>query len=237
MTTPHAWKHGWADAYAYRNGDIAEEFLDLVVKPTVAALEKRHLELATSDNLAIAGFAASDHRDLINKTNMAFCLSIQSLWEQQIRRYLIVCVQTLGMEGVSVAKLEKISWGKDFDRLFLKVRGLSLSGFSSYKLLGLLHMLGNACRHGDGPSSRELSAVHSYLWPEWAREAASIQHLQIPPELLANFVDAIVLFWMDMDILGLESLVNKQPTVSAEIERLQALRIPLLANITRSALK
>ncbi|WP_168187355.1 hypothetical protein [Pseudomonas sp. VI4.1] len=45
MTTPHAWKHGWADAYAYRNGDIAEEFLDLVVKPTVAALEKDTLSL------------------------------------------------------------------------------------------------------------------------------------------------------------------------------------------------
>ena len=76
MTTPHAWKHGWADAYAYRNGDIAEEFLDLVVRPSLSALEQKYLELASSDDLVIAGFMAHDHRDLINKTNMAFCLSI-----------------------------------------------------------------------------------------------------------------------------------------------------------------
>ena len=30
MTAPHKWKHGLADAYTYRNGAIAEEFLDLV---------------------------------------------------------------------------------------------------------------------------------------------------------------------------------------------------------------
>jgi hypothetical protein len=229
MSMPHTWKHGWADAYAYRNGAIADEFLDLVVKPSVAALEKKHLELASSDNLAIAGFAASDHRDLINKTNMAFCLSIQSLWEQQIRRYLIVCVQTLSMEGVSVAKLEKEPWGKDFNRLFLKVRGLGLSDFTSYKTLSFLHLLGNACRHGDGPSSRELSAIHPCLWPEWARQAASIQHLQIPLELLESFVDAIVLFWMDMEILGLESFANEDPRVVARIAQLRNDRVSRIA--------
>ena len=41
MTTPHAWKHGWADAYASRNGAIAEEFLDLV------AVSYTHLTLPT----------------------------------------------------------------------------------------------------------------------------------------------------------------------------------------------
>lgn len=65
MTAPHKWKHGLADAYTYRNGAIAEEFLDLVVRPSVAALERKHLELASSDDLAIAGFMAHDHRDLI----------------------------------------------------------------------------------------------------------------------------------------------------------------------------
>lgn len=34
MIGAYKWKHGWADAYAYRNGDIAEEFFDLVVRPT-----------------------------------------------------------------------------------------------------------------------------------------------------------------------------------------------------------
>lgn len=224
MIEPRKWKHGWADAYAYRNGAIAEEFLELVVRPSMTALEQKHLELLSADDIALSGFAATDHRDLINKTKMAFCLSIQSLWEQQIRRYLIACVKTLSMEGVSVAKLEKEPWGKDFNRLFFRVREVHLNDFTSYKMLSLLHLLGNACRHGDGPSCRDLFASHPYLWPDWMSHEASIQLLQIPSELLASFVDAIVLFWMDMEILGLESFANEDARVVARIAHLRKSR-------------
>jgi hypothetical protein len=218
MTTPHAWKHGWADAYAHRNGDIAEEFLDLVVKPSMVALEKKHLELASSDDIVIAGFAANDHRDLINKTNMAFCLSIQSLWEQQLRRYLGDCVSSLGIEGVTTDELEHVSWGERINKLFQYVRGIDLTVFDSYVTLNKLQLLGNACRHGDGKSSRKLFKLHPELCPE---QYPSVQSVRWSVDLLAEFVDAIILFWMDMEILGLESFANDDARVVARIVQLR----------------
>jgi hypothetical protein len=218
MTSPYKWKHGLADAYTYRNGAIAEEFLNLVVRPSVAALERKHLELASSDDLAIAGFMAHDHRDLINKTNMAFCLSIQSLWEQQLRRYLGNCVSTLGIEGVTARELEHVTWGDRINKLFEYVRGADLTLFDSYATLNKLQLLGNACRHGDGKSSRELFHLHPELCPE---QYPSVQYIQWRVELLAAFVDAIVLFWMDMEILGLESFAREDVRVVARIAQLR----------------
>ncbi|TFB37311.1 hypothetical protein [Pseudomonas sp. F01002] len=226
-----------ADAYTYRNGAIAEEFLDLVVRPSVAALERKHLELASSDNLAIAGFAASDHRDLIDKTNMAFCLSIQSLWEQQLRRYLGHCVGSLGIEGVTADELEHMTWGEKTNKLFQYIRGTDLTAFDSYVALNKLQLLGNACRHGAGKSLRQLLKLHPELWPQHDTSQTphpvlrdtSIQSVQISVGLLAAFVDAIVLFWMDMEILGLESFANEDARVVARIAYLRNSRESRLA--------
>lgn len=237
MTAPHKWKHGLADAYTYRNGAIAEEFLDLVVRPSVAALERKHLELARSDDLAIAGFMAHDHRDLINKTNMAFCLSIQSLWEQQLRRYLGQCVGFLGMDGLTPEALEHMTWGEKTNKLFQCIRGADLTTFDSYVTLNKLQLLGNACRHGAGKSSRQLFKLHPELWPQHdtpptphpVLRDTSIQSVQISVGLLAAFVDAIVLFWMDMEILGLESFANEDARVVARIDHLRNSRESRLA--------
>lgn len=232
MTTPHTWKHGWADAYAYRNGAIAEEFLDLVVKPSLSALRQKHLELASSDDLVISGFMAHDHRDLINKTNMAFCLSIQSLWEQQLRRYLGDCVGSLGIEGVTADELEHVPWGERINKLFQHVRGTDLTTFDSYATLNKLQLLGNACRHGDGKSSRKLFKLHPELCPE---QYPSVQSVQWRVELLAEFVDAIVLFWVDLEILGLESFANEDTRVVTRIANLRNSRESRLARITVSS--
>ena len=237
MTTPHAWKHGWADAYAYRNGDIAEEFLDLVVRPSLSALEQKYLELASSDDLVIAGFMAHDHRDLINKTNMAFCLSIQSLWEQQLRRYLGHCVSSLGLEGVTADELEHMTWGEKTNKLFQYIRGTDLTAFDSYAALNKLQLLGNACRHGAGKSSRQLFKLHPELWPQHdtlptphsVMRDTSIQSVQIGVGLLAGFVDAIVLFWMDLEILGLKSFATQDAGVVARIAYLRNSRASRLA--------
>lgn len=218
MTEPHAWKHGLADAYTYRNGAIAEEFLDLVVRPSVAALECKHLELASSDDLATACFMANDHRDLINKTNMAFCLSIQALWEQQLRRYLGHCINFAGIEGVTFDELEHLIWGEKTNKLFQHIRGVDLTTFDSYATLNKLQLSGNACRHGDGKSSRKLFKLHPELCPD---QHQSIHSIEWSVELLAGFVDAIVLFWMDMEIMGLESFANVDVRVIARLAQLR----------------
>lgn len=214
MLIPHPWKHGWADAHAARNDLIATEFLELVVQPSMAALADKQREYATSDDPVLYGFAANDQIDLINKAAMAFCLSIQSLWERQLRGYLSECVRSVPIRDVESDILEKANWGREMNELFKKVRGIDLQSFDSYRMLSYLHLLANGCRHGDGQSARRLFKRHPELWPEWARtkERSAFHYIQIPVELLAGFVDAIVLFWMDMERLGLESFVGEKPT-------------------------
>lgn len=79
-----------ADVYTYRYGPIAKDFLTLVVSPSLDALDAQAKHWQESEDL-VSGFIISDLNELIYKTRMAFCLSIQSLWEQQIRTYLAGC--------------------------------------------------------------------------------------------------------------------------------------------------
>lgn len=206
----HPWKHGWADAYAARNDSIAEDFLAMVVRPALMALNAKHQEYATSDDPVLYGFAAMDQIDLISKTTSAFCLSIQAMWERQLRTYLTNCVGSVPIENISSHRLESAQWGERMDALFLDVRGIDLQSFDSYEMLTVLHLLANVCRHGEGRSLRELFLKYPYLWPEDASGAA--HGLVISEGLLATFVDAIVLFWMDMERLGLESFRGEKPT-------------------------
>ena len=231
MTDPHAWKHGWADAYAQGNSEIAAGFLSSVVSPSLFALERMKEEFGEWNDEVAGAFAGADHSHLMRSTVMAFCLSIQSLWEQQIRRYLITCAHSLKMTDVLTTDLESKSWGPKFDALFLKVRGRRLPDFDSYPRLTLLHMLGNACRHGDGKSSRALYAVHPELWPPQHPSFPlpdgtnpPFSSIVIPVSLLSSFVDAIVLFWMDMERYGLESFWDGDKHVGERIESLKIAR-------------
>ena len=242
MTEPYKWKHGWADAYASDNGTVVDEYLTWVVRPSLAALEERRQELAADEDDVVATFALSDHERLIKKAHMAFALTIQSLWEQQLRSYLTTCASGLTIEGVTQRKLEKGAWGDELNGVFYRVRGIKMDTFDSYTTLTQLQMLGNACRHGEGDSSRNLHKHHPELWPapqlfpwengEKVLPPPPVQHLQITLELLTRYVSAIALFWMDMERYGVESLVGKQPALHAEIARLQERRIPLLAIVT-----
>lgn len=212
MAVPHPWKHSWADAYAARNDLVASEFLELVVRPSITALTQKHQEYVSSDDPVLYGFAAMDQLDLINKTVSAFCLSIQALWERQLRTYLTNCVKSVPIADIDPHRLESAQWGQRLDNLFIDVRGIELKSFESYAMLDLLHLLANACRHGEGRSSRELFARHPNLWPAGESPAAAFQSLPITEELLEGFVNAIVLFWMDMERLGLESFTGAKPT-------------------------
>lgn len=243
MTAPYTWKHGWADAYASNNGTDVDDYLTWVILPSLAALEGRRQELVrAAEDDVVFDFVLSDHERLIKRTYMTFALAIQSLWEQQLRSYLTTCASGLNIEGVTREKLEKSSWGKELNKVFFRVRGLRLNTFASYDTLTQLQMLANACRHGEGDSSRELHALHPELWPApllfpWLDDQKvlpppPVQHLQITLELLTRYVSAIALFWMDMERYGLESFVDKRPSVHAQIARLQERRIPLLAIVT-----
>lgn len=247
MTTPYKWKIGFADAYASSNGPAVDDYLNWVVKPSIAALEIHRQELAyAAEDDVVFNFALSDHERLIQRTYMTFALAIQSLWEQQIRSYLTTCVGNFIVDGVTRDKLEKGTWGTELNAVFFKVRGVELDSFDSYVTLTQLHMLGNACRHGDGASARKLYDGHPELWPAplafpWLDASTvpppppqpPVQHLQITLEILTRYVSAIALFWIDMDRLGMESLLGEQPGLQSRVAELLERRISLLASVIK----
>ncbi|MDQ2482835.1 hypothetical protein RBI94_02210 [Pseudomonas putida] len=204
MDSLHPWKPGWADAYAARNDSIAKDFLAMVVRPALMTLNQKHQEYATSDDPVLYGFAAMDQIDLISKTASAFCLSIQALWERQLRAYLKNCVGSVPIDNIDPHRLEHAQWGERMDALFHDVRGIHLQSFDSYEMLTVLHLLANVCRHGGGRSSRELLEK----WPQLYGTTS----LEVSEKMLAAFIDAIVLFWMDMERLGLESYTGEKPS-------------------------
>lgn len=212
------------DPDVYRHVRIARDFLGLVVNPSLEALHRLRNEWVASPDPASA-FGVQESTDLIYKTSMAFCLSIQSLWEQQIRGYLKECVQCKKL-NYTIDKIENATWGRNLDDHFFKIRCMQLSSFDSYPSLHLLQLLGNACRHGDGNSARRLWNDYPDLWPSQefypfidpaAPTPPSIQYVHISHSLLTEFVTAIVWFWEDIEYGHGESIAKKHWTLENKL--------------------
>lgn len=235
-----------ADIYNYRYGSIAKEFLTLVANPSLDALDAQVKHWQNSDD-PVADFMISDLNELILKTRMAFCLSIQSLWEQQIRTYLAGCLGELGINPFPVCNrrgansVQTVLWGDELNTVFERLRGVALPSFASFESLDLLMLVGNVCRHGDGSSSTRLWGIRPQLWPAYhdpdneplrstlADKAPPVQSMQIPREMLKNFVDKICLFWEDTNYIYEESIEKKHPSLEARLvvrraERLKGVR-------------
>lgn len=246
MSEIFTWTNCLADVYTYRYGPIAKDFLTLVVNPSLDALDSQVRHWEKSDD-PVSHFMLADLHELINKTRMAFCLSIQSLWEQQIRTYLVGCEQQLGINPFPVSgrrvanSVQSVYWGDELNAVFERLRGIALPSFASFESLDLLMLVGNVCRHGDGTSSAKLWRVRPDLWPAYhdtdnpylassiADAVPPVQSLQLPRELLADFVDNICLFWEDTNYIYEESIDRKHPSLEARLvvrraERAQGIR-------------
>lgn len=242
MTANPGWKPTVADAYANKYGEVARDFLSLVVGPSLAALVKKEVEIATQEDQMRAAFHLHDHRHLISKTSMALCLGIQSLWEQQLRDYLCNCGMHLNPRAGTTNDVRLASWGTStkgsLNQLFADIRGLKLENFQSYQRLDKLQLLGNVCRHGEGPSAVKLRAKHPELWPTAmlesqqygisARAFMPVDGMQITVDLLRDLVNAVVLFWLDMRIACTKTLIPENTAMIEEVARLEAMRPALL---------
>ncbi|MGJ7513648.1 hypothetical protein ACSFE6_04840 [Pseudomonas baetica] len=219
----HPWKHSVIDVYANNNGNVVQDFLSLVVEPSFQALERKREELTLHPDPCVVAFAMMDHLGLEQKTAMAFCLGIQSLWEQQIRSYMVGCMREFfkpHMPEDQVAEkielAERVPWGSRFSALFLEARGLELKSFPSYTQLELLMTLGNVCRHGEGDAARKLRKSHPELWPtslpllEEHFGNRPVSDLRLSFELLRSLVHAVVLFWRELERHGLKSFMHDQ---------------------------
>jgi hypothetical protein len=233
MTEIFTWKNCRADVYSYRYGAIAKEFLALVIYPALDALDYEIQKWEDSED-PISHFMIADITELTEKTRMAFCLSIQSLWERQIRTYLSGCHQELKIDLSSVSKRKASDvahialWGDELNTVFERLRGVTLQSFDSYQNLNLLQLVGNVCRHGDGPSSRQLWKDHPELWPTYDPAGPfhdPSEQLQPPPadmmiisrDLLTSFVEAIDLFWDDTEYIYNESIEVKAASLKTRL--------------------
>ena len=239
MHDPFTWKNCHADVVSAGYGAIALSFLNEVIEPSLDTLSAQLDRWKNSED-PIAPFYVDDIEELNRAMIMAFCLSIQSLWERQIREYLVGCARELKLDSDLIKKAMKGNW-KNLDGIFHELRGISLTEFEPYQELDLLCQLGNVCRHGDGPSALSLWEKHSDLWPKrnqfspFLPEEMNLEEEQPPPakeivitrNLLGSFVHAIVSFWNETEYIYLESISDKHPSVVkklSELRRERALR-------------
>jgi hypothetical protein len=236
MTEIFTWKNCFADVQSSRYGEIARDFLTLVVSPSLDALDGEIQKWRDTGD-TVSHLMVFDLSELVGKTRMAFCLSIQSLWEQQIRNYLSGCLKELNIDPFPVSQrrgantVHSVLWGDELNAVFASLRGIALPSFESYQTLDLLQTVGNVCRHGDGTSSQRLWKAHPELWPlhglsEWDDPTTppSVQSMQIPRELLTTFVEAIELFWSDAEYIYNESIKSRSPSLEARLVQVRAER-------------
>jgi hypothetical protein len=226
---PFTWRNCWADVHTAFHGRTVTSYVDDLVEPAIAALDTRIAELGQSGE-AWAPFAKADTQTLRSETMKAFALAIQSLWERQLRSYLEGCANELQLAEAVLKEVRANQWER-VERAFHSVRGLALSAFPSYPLLAALHLLGNVCRHGNGPSVARLHTLRSDLWGNLDVVTINGTTLSRPPSAelldvelhhLRSFAAAIGEFWEDAHTIYLQSLGSKHENVDAELARRRA---------------
>jgi hypothetical protein len=221
------WQNCYADVAASKHGISVQSFFDDVIAPAICALEEKIAILGRSDNPGDA-FAQADMKDVLKETKMAFGLSILSIWERQLRGYLHGCAAELRPNDGLAAQVTKANWEK-LCTLFLELRSIRIDVFPSFAELETLQFLGNACRHGDGPSAIELAKRCPELWPMSrptlfedqppVARPLPIALMDVPIERLRAFVKAITAFWDDAEYVYNESIEQKHPSLEARLAR------------------
>lgn len=224
---PFRWKNCFADVQASKHDITIQSFLDEVILPALRALEDRIAELGQSEDPGDA-FAQADMEDVLRETKMAFCLSVQSIWERQLRGYLSGCGEELRPGAGLPAKVSNAKW-PGLCALFLDLRGIRLDAFPSYFQLETLHHLGNACRHGDGASAVELARRCPDLWRTYppmpfeaeapAPSPPSVAMMDVPISRIQAFVAAVAAFWIDAEYIYNESIETKHWSLEARLAK------------------
>jgi hypothetical protein len=224
------WKNcDHVDVHAsYFNAKVVTAYLEEVVRPSLAALD-RQIESLKGEQRAFAVIAADEVQMLLRATIEAYCLAVQSLFERQLREYLSGCARILQPE--LVPEIHKATWDK-LNKHFQVLRGLALADFQQFDSLDYLQLLGNVCRHGEGRSLTKLHEKHPELWPGLGHQipgpdgkpmpfVPSAYNLVLVRGQLETFVESIVGFWEVVDYIYNESIDNKS---EALVRRLPELR-------------
>ena len=210
------WRNCHGDVICNRFDAVIIAYWERVALPSIVNAEAEVAFWASrSDGGAI--FAHADVVDQQLVTASAMCLSLQSIWERQLRAYLLSCA---GWANAKLTyQLQHDPWEK-LQSSFTQLRGVPMAGFLSYPALDLLARLGNVCRHGSGKAANALWTLHPEFWPnsQWSAGSASappVEHMHIGKDVLASFVRAIADFWQTIEHLYLESIEKKHISVES----------------------
>ncbi|RCS30580.1 hypothetical protein DEO45_07115 [Rhodanobacter denitrificans] len=231
--------HRWTNNYLTITGGVihalrVRAYYKEVIQPALTTLDAQ-IGTWESSNEDGALFAADDARQLKRATIEAFCLALQSIWERQLRGYL----QTCDPFGQSDVDLQRATWDVLQDAFF-RLRVIRMDAFDSFPVLDLLQLVGNACRHGDGPAARTLFERSPEFWPIWEKlvEAswampdgreplvgpAPFGMVEFPAVFLQQATEAIAWFWEDVEYIYLASIARPTPEVPRLMEEMQAER-------------
>ena len=221
------WQNCWADVGTYAHKATVDNFIQDVVTPGLAALDRKIIEY-TKKGGAWEAFAVPDLKTVRRETTAAFSLAIQSIWERQLRGYLHQCAAELHPNRTDLLQKAQSSTWADVEALFLELRGVALSDLPPYGVLSTLHLLGNAARHGEGQSVTKLRRLHPEFWPAMPlgdyTPLVHLGQLLITVEHLRHFSEAIGAFWDEIEIIRLRSLQSKDERIIRKLRELTAER-------------
>ncbi|NEI63866.1 MULTISPECIES: hypothetical protein [Rhizobium] len=234
---PYRWQNCYADVQTYRHARTIKTYLDDVIIPALDTLNRKADELEQRGG-AWAAFAKPDMQDVNRETKLAFSLAIQSMWERQLRAYIVGCASELHPAEDRRGDIERANW-EVLQKFFFNLRGIGLQDFPSFEILDVLHHLGNAARHGDGKSAGTLVHRCPDLWAHLPQTLSdeppsavyrTVAMMDVPVGRLRGFAEAICEFWGDTKYIYEESIERKDAGLEARLtqERLQRKWIPQL---------
>jgi hypothetical protein len=234
-TLPHfKWRNCYGDVICHRFDAVVMAYWDKVALPALHHAEAEVAFWANNDE----GGAVFVHDDVVNQqrvTASAMCLSLQSIWERQLRHYLLSCA---GWTDAKLThRLQHAPWDALQD-LFEQLRGVPLRAFLHHPDLDLLAQLGNACRHGAGKATNALWCSHPELWPHsaWPADSATVppvEHMDISRDLLARFASAIAGFWQVIGYLYNESIDTKHGSLESTLREQRLRHADAVAHFNR----
>lgn len=214
-------------------------FRDSVIIPSLRAIDHEIQENIRSDNPA-AVFFEGDLADLFQATVESYLLAVQSMWERGLRRLLISREMRLYGDG-KINALRRATWSSDGNSLqyhFERLLAVSMTEFDSYEDIDLLQNLGNAIRHGDGPSAKRVYELAPTLWFNWlvpgtiiqagpfeftvphdAPKYPSFDNVTLQDIVLQQMIQSVTDFWMDLECMRCNSFRNRDESV---VKRLKA---------------
>ena len=218
-----------------------ELYRDGVVLPSLERLDAQITAFQAEDDPS-AIFAVDMYAELYQSTVEGYLLTVQSMWERGVRNMLATRAKAQGFDDKNIKRMRRSTWdasaSEGLQQYFLNLMGLPMQTFDTYNDLELLHIIGNALRHGDGASAEKLHQLCPNLWFGWIAPGETLQagpfcitggsdgpkhpsiiNITLKETVLYQMLKSVLWFWEDVEMIRCNSFSAKAPPVERELER------------------